>query len=442
MCEWHNFDNRQAFARTRLAGPEGKNLPPFMLLAEPGFSAAEQSACSEIWMRERLAAAAVEREGLGLRFPAPDELRKKIRLGYISNDFHDHATALLLIETLEAHDHARFELHAYSYGVEKGDAMRARLRRSFDCFNDITPLSDVDAARAIHKDGIDILVDLKGFTKETRTSILALRPAPIQVNYLGYPGTLGPGLCDYIITDAFCTPPASAQDYAESFAYLPNSYQPHGRHGMMARAASRAAVGLPDEGFVFCCFNQAFKFTPAVFDVWCRLLHCVPGSVLWLLASHEAEANLRNEARKRGIEGSRLIFAPDLPQSHHLGRLHFADLALDTAPYGAHTTASDALWVGVPFVTRPGATFPSRVAGSLLHAVGLPELVVEHDDDYFELAFALATDDARLGALRLKLTGNRASAPLFDVQAYTRALETLYGKMWERFCAGSPPGAI
>ncbi len=442
MCEWLDFDHRQAFARARLAEPKGKRLPPFVLLAEPGLSAAEQHACAEIWMRERRVTAAVVREKLAFCFPACGEARGKIKLGYLSNDFQNHATALLLIETLEAHDRSLFELHAYSYGKDDGKEMRARLRGAFDRFNDIGPFSDEEAARAIYRDEIDILIDLKGFTQDTRTSILALRPAPIQVNYLGYPGTLGPGLCDYIITDAFCTPAASAGDYAESFALLPHSYQPHGRRLAVRDAPTRASAGLPEEGFVFCCFNQAFKFTPAVFEIWCRLLHCVPGSVLWLLATPEAEGNLRNEAWKRGVNGSRLIFAPDLPQDEHLARLQLADLVLDTAPYGAHTTASDALYVGAPLVTRPGDTFASRVAGSLLRAVGLPELIVENKDDYFDLAFSLATEPLRLSGLRSKLLGNSSSAPLFDVDAYARALEALFLRMWGRHCAGSPPAAI
>lgn len=440
MCEWDDFDNRQAFARARLADPEGEPAPPFLLLSEPGLTAAEQRTCSEIWMRKRLAAAAKERERLAFQFS--DDACPKIRLGYLSNDFHDHATALLLVESLEAHDRSLFELHAYSYGEDDGKDMRRRLRRAFDRFSDIGALSNVEAAQAIHRDGIHILIDLKGFTQGTRTSILALRPAPLQVNYLGYPGTLGANLCDYIITDSFVTPNCSAADYAESFAYLPHSYQPHGRESVIGRAPSRTAVGLPEGAFVFCCFNQAFKFTPAVFDVWCRLLASVPGSVLWLLASREAEGNLRNEALKRGVDGTRLVFAPDMSQVEHLGRLQLADLVLDTAPYGAHTTASDALWVGTPLVTQPGATFPSRVAGSLLNAIGLPELIVEDEDRYFDVAFALATDPARLGDLRSKLMRNRLSAPLFDVAAYTRALEKLFRTMWDRYRAGSPPAAI
>ncbi len=442
MCDWQDFDHRAAFARSRLVELEGAPLPPFVLLAEPGLSATEQRACSETWMRGRLATAADARARLAFQFSPRDEGRQKIRLGYLSNDFQDHATALLLVETLEAYDGARFELHAYSYGRDDGKGMRARLRRAFDRFNDISQFSDEEAAKTINNDGIDILVDLKGFTEGTRTSILALRPAPIQVNYLGYPGTLGPNLCDYIVTDRFCTPAGSAGDFAESFAMLPHSYQPHGRRDTVALAPNRTVTGLPEQGFVFCCFNQAYKFTPAVFDVWCRLLRYVPGSVLWLLATREAEGNLRGEAWKRGVDGSRLIFAGDLPHAQHLARLQLADLVLDTSPYGAHTTASDALWVGVPVITRPGATFPSRVAGSLLYAVGLPELVVEDQDDYFDLAYALATDAARLRNLRRTLACNRPSAPLFDVKAYTLALESLYARMWERYRLGLPPAAV
>jgi predicted O-linked N-acetylglucosamine transferase (SPINDLY family) len=440
MCEWENFAARLAFAREKSSDADGELMPPFHLLSEPGVTAAEQRACSENWMRKRIAAVAPERERLNFRFS--DTPFTKIRLGYLSNDFHDHATALLLVEMLEAHDRSLFELYAYSYGKDDGREMRPRLRRAFDRFSDIGSLSDIEAAQKIHADGVHILIDLKGFTQATRTSILALRPAPLQVNYLGYPGTLGDGLCDYIVTDSFVTPRASAVDYAESHAFLPHSYQPRGRHGPIGLTPTRAEVGLPERGFVFCCFNQAFKFTPAVFDVWCRLLDAVPDSVLWLLASPEAEGNLRNEARNRGIDGARLIFAPDLAQAEHLGRLQLADLVLDTAPYGAHTTASDALWAGTPVVTRPGATFPSRVAGSLLHAVGLPELIVEDEENYFNLAFALATQPARLAALRAKLAANRASAPLFDVRAYTLALEGLFHAMWRRHRAGLPHAAI
>ena len=436
MCEWDDFRNREASVRNRLLDQRHEPIPPFFLLAEPGITSREQRACSEIWMQKRLATAAAERERLAFRFPPGDS--ERIKLGYLSNDFQDHATALLLVETLEAHDRSRFEIHAYSYGKDDGKGMRRRLTRAFDQFHDIASSSDAEAAREINEDGIHILIDLKGFTQNTRTSILALRPAPLQVNYLGYPGTLGAGLCDYIISDSFVTPESAAANFAEAFALLPHCYQPHGRKALLGPIPKRVSAGLPEEGFVFCCFNQAFKFTPDIFDVWCRLLDAVPGSVLWLLSSGLAEGNLRNEALKRGICGSRLIFAPDLPQTQHLGRLQLADLVLDTTPYGAHTTASDALWAGVPIVTRPGETFASRVAGSLLSAIKLPELIVDREDEYFDLALALASNPGSLEKLRRKLAFNRMTTPLFDVEAYTAALERLYLEMWGRYRARSP----
>jgi predicted O-linked N-acetylglucosamine transferase (SPINDLY family) len=238
------------------------------------------------------------------------------------------------------------------------------------------------------------------------------------------------------------TPMATASDYSEAFAYMPNCYQPHGRTCAIGRKPTRAEVGLPEAGFVFCCFNQAYKFTPPVFDLWCRLLDAVPGSVLWLLGTEQAEGNLRGEALRRGVSPHRLVFAPNMEQSAHLGRLQLADLVLDTAPYGAHTTASDALWAGVPIVTCVGDTFASRVAGSLLHAIGLPELITESEDDYLAIILALATDQGLLAASKTKLRRNRLTTPLFDVAAYTMALEGLYETMWERRRAGAGHAAI
>lgn len=438
MCEWEDFASRPSFARERLRN--GEAMSPFLLLSEPGFGAAEQRLCAENWMRGRIVEAAAGREALGLK--APIKPGARIKLGYLSNDFQEHATAMLLIETLEAHDRTQFELRAYSYGGPDGGAMRRRVVAAFDGFTDIGDLTDAEAGQAIHDDGIDILIDLKGFTKDTRTSILALRPAPVQVNFLGYPGTLGVDLCDYLITDAFVTPASAAANYSEAFALLPHSYQPHGRKRALPPPPGRAEAGLPEHGFVFCCFNQAFKFTPEVFALWTRLLDAVEGSVLWLLASPQAEGNLRNQVRSGGISGERLIFAPDAGHAEHLRRLPLADLVLDTSPYGAHTTASDALWAGVPIITHPSETFASRVAGSLLHAVGLPELIAGSDEDYFSLALALAADRERLAAVRRKLGEASAEAPLFDVLAYTGALEDLYRQMTARQRANLPPAGI
>ena len=440
MCEWLEFEQSPERMRTLLMHGLPGQLSPFLFLSVPGISASEQRACSELWIRDRNAASGFERDSLAFRFAL--ESRDKLRLGYLSNDFHDHATSRLLVETLETHDHTRFEVHAFSFGLDHGGTMRQRIRGAFDVFHDVTALSDVDAARAIHGAGIDILVDLKGYTRGARTGIMMLHPAPVQVNYLGYPGTLGADICDYIITDPFMTPMANASDYAEAFAYMPHSYQPHGRRSPIGLRPTRSEVGLPEEGFVFCCFNQAYKLTPPFFDLWCRLLEATPGSVLWLLANEQAEGNLRGEALQRGILPHRLVFAPEVAQHDHLGRLQLADLVLDTSPFGAHTTASDALWTGVPVVTCAGNTFPSRVAGSLLQAIGLSELISANVDDYFAVALSLATNPDLLAACKAKLRRNRINGPLFDVGSYTRSLENLFETMWERRRAGAAPMAI
>jgi predicted O-linked N-acetylglucosamine transferase (SPINDLY family) len=463
-CEWQAFGQWQASALESLGDPDAAAMPPFHLLSLPGITAAQQRECATQWMADRIAASAEADALLQAGFVAADLVRdaeaashadsqasaptgaalpkRKIRLGYLSCDFHQHATALLLIEMLEAHNHDRFELHAYSYGADDGLGMRQRLARQFEHFTDITAMSDIEAAQAIHADGIDILIDLKGYTASTRTMLLTHRPAPLQVNFLGYPGTLGGHFCDYLISDRFITPLSAAPDYSEALACLPHSYQPHGRQLGIDAAPTRAAMGLPDDGLVLCCFNQSYKFTPEVFGIWCMLLDAAPGSVLWLLGNAQAEGNLRQEALQRGIAPHRLVFAADAPQDAHLARLQLADLVLDTSPYNAHTTASDALWAGVPLLTCAGSTFASRVAGSLLHAVGLPELVTHSLADYAELGLALVDEPARLQTLRNKLAGLRLQAPLFDVATYTHDLEALFSGMWQRHLDGLPPAAL
>lgn len=434
MCEWDEFAQSTVQARDEIRQAKSGHLPPFLLLSVPAINALEQRKCSKLWTQDRVAASLPERDRLA--FSYEKTAHGKLRIGYLSNDFHEHATARLLVESIEAHDRERFELHAFSFGSDDGGAMRRRLSNAFDTFHDVSALQDTEIAQAVHDAGIGILVDLKGFTRGARTGVMMLRPAPVQVNFLGYPGTLGSDICDYIITDPFMTPLSTSANYSESFAYMPHSYQPHGQTDVLGKTPSRAEVGLPDVGFVFCCFNQAYKFTPPIFDLWCRLLDATPGSVLWLLSSEQAEGNLRGEALRRGISPDRLVFAPDMKQGAHLNRLQLADLVLDTSPYGAHTTASDALWAGVPVVTCAGATFPSRVAGSLLHAVGLSELIALSEDDYFTVALTLATDIELFEACKAKLRHNRLTAPLFDVAAYTLALEELYTVMWQRHCDG------
>jgi predicted O-linked N-acetylglucosamine transferase (SPINDLY family) len=321
--------------------------------------------------------------------------------------------------------------------------MRTRLKKGFDRFEDVRVLTTEDAARKIHADGIDILIDLKGYTAHTRSQILALRPAPVQVNYLGYPGTMGAKFVDYLIGDPIVTPPDHADDYTEQLALLPYSYQPNDRHRPLATKPTRAECGLPEKAFVFCGFNQTFKILPGVFDIWMRLLREVSDSVLWLLkANRWAEDNLRREATARGVAAERLIFAPRLPLAQHLARQQQADLLLDTLPYNAHTTASDALWTGVPVVTCMGDTFAARVAGSLLHAVGLSELVTHSLDDYAALSLKLALWPEELRKVREKLAANRNATPLFDTISFTRDIEVLYERMWAKWLEGTPTDRI
>ncbi|WP_454917072.1 O-linked N-acetylglucosamine transferase, SPINDLY family protein [Xanthobacter sediminis] len=440
MCEWSDLESDDLALTAALADDIGHRLSPFHLLSVPGMSARQQRACSELWTRDRRSAALDARTALGFSFLGRGT--RKIRLGYLSNDFQEHATAHLLIEVLEAHARDDFEVFAYSFGADDGLPMRHRLAAACDRFADISDMSDTEAARLIHDDAVDILVDLKGFTARARTGIVLLRPAPVIVSYLGYPGTMGAGICDYLITDRFLTPAGSAAEYAEALAYMPHTYHPHGRGTPLGTKPGRREAGLPDEGFVFCCFNQPYKISPEIFDIWCRLLAVVPDSVLWLLDHPQAAGNLRGEAIRRGVDARRLIFGPNLPQAGHLARLQLADLMLDTAPLNAHTTASDALWAGVPLVTCPGETFSSRVAGSILHAIGLGDLVAGNLDDYFELAYGLATEAERFSAIKARLCANRLVTPLFDVAAYTLSLEDLYRTMAIRHRAELPPCAI
>ncbi|NJD06859.1 MAG: UDP-N-acetylglucosamine-peptide N-acetylglucosaminyltransferase [Methylococcaceae bacterium] len=440
MCEWERTEEWRSKIRQSLVRKERGKVSPFYLLSVPGISGHEQLACADLWMQGRIDAATDERRELNFQFCRT--AKGKIRLGYLSSDFHEHATSLLLIELFEWHDRNRFHVSAYSYGTDDDGEMRQRLKHTFDDFVDVSGLSDAEAARRINADGIDILIDLKGYTRSTRTFIMTLRPSPVLVNYLGYPGTLGGKVCDYLITDPYLTPTGSADQYSEALAYLPHSYQPHGRLAPIGQTPSRTEVGLPINGFVFCCFNQAYKITAEIFDVWCRLLADVPDSVLWLLQSSLAKGNLRNAACQRGIDPNRLVFAKHKPQREHLGRLKLADLVLDTSPYNAHTTASDALWVGVPLVTCPGSTFASRVAGSLLSAIGLPELITDDLEAYYQCAYELATNREKHRRLQDKLKRNRLTTPLFNIRHYARDLESLYEAMWSRYLAGKQPVSI
>jgi predicted O-linked N-acetylglucosamine transferase (SPINDLY family) len=356
----------------------------------------------------------------------------RLRIGYISADFHNHATMYLVGGVLAAHDKSRFAIHLYSYGPDSQDECRQRAMESADVFHDLSRMADAEAAAQIVADEIDILVDLNGYTQDNRLGISALRPAPIIVSWLGYTGSLGSErLADYMIGDAIATPPEHADRYSGTLLRMPHCYQPNDNTLEIGPRPTRSEAGLPDEGFVFCCFNQSYKISPAMFDLWCRLLADVPQSVLWLQKPIAlAVSNLQKEAAARGINPERLIFADPIPLAEHLGRLQLADLALDTAPYGSHTTGSNALWAGVPLLTLPGETFASRVAASLLHAVGLPELVARDGPDFLSIGTTLAADKNALAALKASIAEKRKTAPLFDTQQFTRDLESIFVRLY------------
>lgn len=435
LCLWPGLERDSDALRQLVSGEASGRVPPFQFLALPNSTAAEQLACARQFGQA----------GLGdflSRTPLWNEgMRRsggRIRVGYLSADFREHAVSYLVAEIIELHDRGRFEVFGYSYGYDDRSAMRARMRAAFDTFRDISQCTHEAAAKQVLDDRIDILVDLMGYTTSTRLQIPAQRPAPVQVNWLGYPGTVGvPGLADYIIGDPIVTPLAHASHFSEALALMPHCYQSNDRRRVVAPRPSRKQAGLPPEGFVFCCFNQTSKITPEVFDLWCRLLEAVPGSCLWLLVqSPVVQDNLRKEALARGVAPERLVFAPRLSVAEHLGRLQLADLALDTYPYTSHTTASDALWVGVPLVTRIGETFAGRVAASILSAACVPELITESPQACYELALDLATRPARLGEIRSRLVATRSTCPLFDSERFARDLERIYQRMWADSCAG------
>ncbi|MGH8742575.1 MAG: hypothetical protein ACREUN_16755, partial [Burkholderiales bacterium] len=345
----------------------------FSLLLIPS-TPEEQLQCARNYSARLERAVTRERGRLGFRFDRRPG--SKLRIGYLSGDFRDHPAAYLIAELIELHDRGRFEIAAYSYGPNDGSAIRARLARAFDRFVDLSALSHADAASRIHGDRTDILLDLTGYTSRARAEILALRPAPVQVNFLGYPGTMGAGFIDYLISNRFMTPASHAAHFSEKLVLLPGSHQVNDRQRAVAETQPRAKLGLPEKAFVFCCLNQTNKILPDVFATWMRLLLGTPSSVLWLVDNGSlATGNLRAEAEKRGVPPERLVFAPRVPIAQHLARLRAADLFLDTLPYNAHSTTSDALWVGLPVLTCVGNTFTSRMAGSMLNLIGLPELI-------------------------------------------------------------------
>jgi predicted O-linked N-acetylglucosamine transferase (SPINDLY family) len=433
VCRWDGLAERIASLRRQVSAGSIA-AEPFVLVAVSD-SPAEQKLCAERHTREKMP-----------RLPAPPSpgARRgdaKIRLAYLSADYHAHATAELAAGLFERHDRSRFELIGVSYGADDGSPMRRRLERAFDRFVDVQAEGDEAAARRLHALQVGIAVDLKGYTTSSRPALLAHRLAPVQVAYLGFPATCGAPFIDYVLADRVVIPPEEQRFWSEKVAYLPGSYQVNdGTRAIAARTPARAEAGLPQDAFVFCCFNNNYKILPPVFAVWMRLLREVRGSVLWLLEGNAAASrNLRAAAQAAGVEPARLVFAPRLPPDEHLARHRLADLFLDTLPYNAHTTASDALWAGLPLLTCAGTTFAGRVAASLLRAVGLPELVTASLEEYEAAGRRLAADPGLLRAVREKLARQRLTAPLFDTDRFRRHVEAAYATMWERWQRGAAP---
>ena len=430
LCDWRRMS--EAVTRCKQFIAEGRTpVEPFSFQLLPGISGEEQLILTANFVRGMV-------RNPALSAPVTRDMNpvRRLRIGYLSADFHDHAVMRLFSGVLEHHNHGDFEIHAFSYGASDDGEMRRRLVAACDSFHDVSSLSLESLARRIRAEDVDILVDLTGWTGNTRSAVLGMRPAPIQVNFLGYTGTLGSKvLADYLIGDPVATPLADQGKFAESLALMPVCCQPNDAGRRIGRIRTREEEGLPLNAFVFCCFSRSLKITPEIFDCWCDLLSNLPGSVLWLLATNEsARGNLLAVAERRGIDPSRLVFSATRPADEHLARLALADLALDTFPFGAHTTASDALWAGLPVITLIGETFPSRVTASVLNAIGLNDLVTRSLDEYRALALALGRNDNALVSIRNRLANNRLSSRLFDTKGFAVELQALLRAMWQEYC--------
>ena len=423
ICDWTDLaaETEELLAMVRAEKPLGL---PYAIVAIPS-SPAEQLQCARRYVQEQPAYPPL--------WQGEVYAHDRLRVAYLSADFNEHPTAYLTAGLFEQHDKSRFEITALSFGQNDNSPARRRLEAAFEHFIDVRDNSDQEIAALMRRSEIDIAVDLMGFTKDHRLGVLARRAAPVQVNYLGYPGTTGAAYMDYILADATVIPEDHDAFYAERVVRLPGTYQINdNRRAVGQRTPTRAECGLPQSGFVFCCFNNPQKITPEIFDIWMRLLRATDNSVLWLFAGNaKAAANLRLEAEKRGVAAERLILAPKASVPDHLARHRLADLCLDTLPYNAHTTASDALWAGLPVLTCLGETFAGRVAASLLKAIGLDALITRTLAEYEALALRLARDPAYLATVRDTLNRNRGTCLLFDTQSATRHIETAYQTMAE-----------
>lgn len=437
IARWDGLD--AALARLSRRIKAGDVVDPFALIfccTDPAelLAAARNNAA----VRER-AVAALGRPSFPL-IPRPDG---RIRIGYVSANFYDHAVGSLICELLESHDRSRFTVYCYCHSAVKTGARRERIKRAADHFIEIDHMDDLAAARRIHDDGIDILVDLMGYTKGQRLRIFALRPAPVSATWIGFAGTIGGGI-DYIIADKIVIPPGAERFYTEAVVHMPVSYQVNdATREVSARPVTRSTYGLPEEAVVYSCFNQTAKINPPMIDLWARILRQVPGSVLWLWRLYRgAEENLRAALQAAGVERSRAYFGESLPRPEHVARYGLCDLFLDTTPCGGHATASDALFGGCPVLALPGATFPSRVSASLLTALGLESLIASSPQDYVAKAVRIGTDAGLRRELKQRLIAARTTSPLFDGARFARDLERAFAIMVERSAAGEPPAAI
>ena len=435
ICDWNTIESLAS--RIPALGVSGDKVHPFALLHSED-NPARHRLRSELYVRQKFQ----RHEASGII--RPEVKPSRLRIGYFSADFHNHATMYLMAKLFECHDRSRYVIHAYSYGMGSDDGMRNRLLEAVDEFHDVRSLSDSDIAGLARSHDIDIAVDLKGHTQHARMGIFSYRAAPVQVSYLGYPGTTGAPFIDYLVADPLVLPPESKDHYCEEIIFLPHSYQVNDdTRQISGTVPSRKDEGLPEQGLVFCCFNNNFKIGPREFDIWMRLLLQVEDSVLWLLRSNtEAEDNLREQAQIRGIDPDRIVFADRREHSEHLARHQLADLFLDTFNYNAHTTASDALWAGLPVITLAGQGFAARVATSLLGAIDLRELITRSASEYEQLALALALDPARLTSLKSKLARNRLTTPLFDTGLFARHIENAYEQAYQKYFDNTAPDTI
>jgi predicted O-linked N-acetylglucosamine transferase (SPINDLY family) len=435
-CDWTELQTRcERVVRGILDGE--RVILPLAFLPVSGAADVQQQ-CARIFVNDQYPRATLDLSG-GRRYG-----HSRIRVAYMSADLRPHAVSYLLAGVFERHDRERFEIIALSQRPPDHSAFGRRVSAAFDRFIDISAMSDGDTARLVRELEVDIAVDLAGFTAGNRTAVFARRPAPIQVGYLGFPGTLAADYIDYLIADRFVIPEGSEDYYSERIAYLPQCFQANDdRRFVPSYLPGRCEVGLPEGALALCCFCNSYKINPQLYDVWMRLLQALPGSVLWLIADNASvEANLRTEAMQRGVDTDRVLFAPRLAYPEHLTRLQCADLFLDTFPFNGGATASDALWAGVPVVTCSGQAFSSRMAGSLLHAIGLPDLVTQNLQEYEELTLRLCTNPIQLAHVRTRLARNRASWPLFDTDRFRKHLESAYLTMWQRHEQGEPPASF